>query len=39
MAERRPAYRVFDEQGNVLVAAVGHDDPDRAAGRDPLRAR
>ena len=28
---------VFDEHGNVLVAALGHDDPDRARGRHALR--
>ena len=24
-----PAYRLFDEHGNVLVLRLGHDDPDR----------
>ena len=31
-----PAYRLFDEHGNVLVLRLGHDDPDRARGGDAL---
>ena len=39
MDSGRPAYRVFDEHGNVLVLQIGHDRPDREAGRHPLPRR
>ena len=32
-----PAYKLFDEHGERARAALGHDDPDRARGGEPLR--
>jgi ATP phosphoribosyltransferase regulatory subunit HisZ len=37
-AAAEPAYRLFDEQGNVLVLRSDFDDPDRPRDRHALRA-